>query len=672
MEVSLSGRIRNTQLPISKSLLPLFEAIINSIDAIEELSEQNTGCDGYIDVFIRRDSRQTRIDSGDLELDPITSFDIEDNGIGFNSKNFTSFEVSDSTYKEAKGGKGVGRLLWLKAFESVAIESTFEEDGQSKQRNFEFDINSLGIHSSTIRVVDRICCKTIVSLKNYLPVYAEKVPRRTSTIAARILEHCLIYFIQSKCPRITLFDNNETFELNQIYKETIGTDSSTHDFDVKGHSFNVTYAFIDSSDDSTQRVHFCANHREVSSEPLSKYIPILSKRVPNQDGKEKIIVAYVSGDWLDNKVNSERTGFYFNVDGGFEYADGISHSDLDRAFADQLKKDFSTSIEELKCTKIQKIQSYVSNYAPQYRHVMKHEELLDVIEVGLSNDKLDMELYKASQVIDRRVREKANRVLETQIDSIEDVYKFEEEYHALVEEINDSGKSKLAQYILQRRLILELLAKHMTATDGKYQKEDVIHKTIFPMRTESDDIEYDKQNLWIVDEKLSYHKYLASDLQFKKMTAVDVSTEAEKQRPDILIFNGPIAVVDESYPYTSVVIVEFKRPMRKDYDDEDNPIEQVYDYVEKIRKGQAVTKDGSHMSVPQGLPFYCYVLADLTPKLRKYANNYSLTEAPENDGYFGYNPNHRAYIEVISYQKLLADAKKRNQILFDKLNVPFK
>jgi len=42
----------------------------------------------------------------------------------------------------------------------------------------------------------------------------------------------------------------------------------------------------------------------------------------------------------------------------------------------------------------------------------------------------------------------------------------------------------------------------------------------------------------------------------------------------------------------------------------------------------------------------------------------------DNLGYFGYNPSLSAYVEVISYTKLLRDAKKRNKILFDKLNLP--
>jgi hypothetical protein len=35
-----------------------------------------------------------------------------------------------------------------------------------------------------------------------------------------------------------------------------------------------------------------------------------------------------------------------------------------------------------------------------------------------------------------------------------------------------------------------------------------------------------------------------------------------------------------------------------------------------------------------------------------------------------FNKNFKAYIEMISYTKLVQDAKKRNRILFEKLDLP--
>ena len=39
-------------------------------------------------------------------------------------------------------------------------------------------------------------------------------------------------------------------------------------------------------------------------------------------------------------------------------------------------------------------------------------------------------------------------------------------------------------------------------------------------------------------------------------------------------------------------------------------------------------------------------------------------------GYYGYNSNFNAYIEVISFDKLIITAKQRNRAFFDKLGLP--
>jgi hypothetical protein len=38
MKVDLTGKIKSTQLPRSKALLPIFEAVVNALQAIEDAS----------------------------------------------------------------------------------------------------------------------------------------------------------------------------------------------------------------------------------------------------------------------------------------------------------------------------------------------------------------------------------------------------------------------------------------------------------------------------------------------------------------------------------------------------------------------------------------------------------------------------------------------------------
>lgn len=69
----------------------------------------------------------------------------------------------------------------------------------------------------------------------------------------------------------------------------------------------------------------------------------------------------------------------------------------------------------------------------------------------------------------------------------------------------------------------------------------------------------------------------------------------------------------------------------------------------------------------QNVAFYCYVIADLTPTLKRSAARAGLILTQDGEGYFGLNPTVGTYIEVVSYDKLLKDAKQRNRVLFDKL-----
>ena len=118
MNTDVAGRVKNVQLPAGKPLLPLFEAIINSIQAIEDTKENA----GRIDIEVVRDPGLLD-DAADRSLAEITGFIVKDNGIGFDEQNYTAFTTSDTTYKAKRGGKGIGRFMWLAAFDTVDIDT---------------------------------------------------------------------------------------------------------------------------------------------------------------------------------------------------------------------------------------------------------------------------------------------------------------------------------------------------------------------------------------------------------------------------------------------------------------------------------------------------------------------------------------------------------------------
>lgn len=89
--------------------------------------------------------------------------------------------------------------------------------------------------------------------------------------------------------------------------------------------------------------------------------------------------------------------------------------------------------------------------------------------------------------------------------------------------------------------------------------------------------------------------------------------------------------------------------------------------MREIRDKGKLDKNGRPITTGPSTRFYGYVICDLTSKIRMYAENAGFAITPDGMGYFGYNKNLETYMEVISYDKVLIDAQKRNRILFDKL-----
>lgn len=223
----------------------------------------------------------------------------------------------------------------------------------------------------------------------------------------------------------------------------------------------------------------------------------------------------------------------------------------------------------------------------------------------------------------------------------------------------------LAEYVAHRKVVLELLKKGIyLKEDGKFNKEAYIHNLIYPMRRTSDEIEYSSHNLWLIDERLAYSEYISSDIPF--------DNNPKEDRTDVMILDSPVAVSDEDNcgkEYETIVIFELKRPMRDDYTYAENPIDQMLEYVEKLSSNKVSDKNGRIIRVGENTKFYLYAVCDMTPNLKKVAFRNDFKETPDKMGLYKYHEKSHAYIEVLSYDKIVNDAEKRNRILFDKLGV---
>ena len=120
-----------------------------------------------------------------------------------------------------------------------------------------------------------------------------------------------------------------------------------------------------------------------------------------------------------------------------------------------------------------------------------------------------------------------------------------------------------------------------------------------------------------------------------------------------------------------VVIVEFKRPSRTEYTDDENPIKQVYDYIRELKENRISDNNGNLItSIGATTPFFCYLVCDITPRLKNILDDYSINqELPGGRGYFGYNKSRCAYVEVLQYDQIVKDARLRHEAFFKELGI---
>ncbi|WOC25031.1 hypothetical protein LY624_10445 [Pseudoalteromonas sp. N1230-9] len=668
LHTNLRGRLRNTSLPRNHGLMPVFEAVVNSIHSIEEKGNIDQG---KITLTIIREP-QGEMDIGG-SCAPILGFKVVDNGCGFNDINFNSFQTLDSDHKIDKGCRGVGRLLWLKVFDQVSVSSVFSEQESFSHREFAFN-SSNGVHGNKVSPSKQEQTGSVVSLNNFDKAYRKAVPSGTETIANALLEHCLWYFVrEGGVPQIFVEDGLETVNLYQLFDDHMHSQAAHEQIEILGEMFELTHIKFRASVNKKHQLSLCAANRLVKEEGIQGKLPGLYQKISDDSG-EFIYTCYVSSKFLDDNVRAERTSFEIaeSFDGLFanqELSLKVIREDVLKRAQAYLKDVLEENISAGK----RRIDEYIVTQAPRYRPITNYIEEKDlIIDPDKSDKDVELHLHEQWYAVERQLLFEGQHIMTPKCN--EQAEEYEERIQSYLQKVEDLKKSDLANYVSHRKVIIDLLEKSIERTsEGKYAKEEIIHELIMPMRKESSEVFLDSCNLWLVDERLAFHNYLASDKPLSAMPIVDTGSAKE---PDLLamnIYDNPMLVSNnKSMPLASITVVEIKRPMRNDAKagEDKDPIEQALGYLERVRDGETKTPQGRPIPHASDIPGYCYVIADLTSSLLKRCKMLDLQVTHDHLGYFGYNKGFKAYIEVISFDRLVNLAKERNNAFFDKLGLP--
>lgn len=645
---------------------PIVEVVVNAIQAIE--SKGRT--DGKITIRAHR-ANQLELSSG---LSEVLSIEIEDNGVGFTDENRKSFDTLYTNLKINEGGKGFGRFTCLKYFENLNVESVYRDKDGFKQRKFSMGKDNEIIVNEKISESGEQASKTIVHLSVLKD--GKSIEKKLSTIARILIEKLLPYFITKDyvCPEIILSEKDGTNpirlndflsnDLSGVIKE-ISVGSNT--FMLKGTQgeevFLVRVFKLYFPKAQKSKISLVAHKREVTGSAIHKYIPefiddFYDKDLSGNINHERnyIVKAYVFSPYLDRNVSLERGEFEFKMES--DVLLGISQADIESQAANISKEAVGSDIAVRQEKKRERVQSYVDEVAPWHKGMLEKIDLAGM-PYNPSDEAIESQLQKAKFTQEAQIKTAVTQLL---ADS--NLNNLKENVLEIVSKISGTSKNDLVHYIALRRNILDIFEKSLqTDETGTYESEGVVHDIIFPRKGNTDITSFEEHNLWILDERLNFTDYVSSDIPLK----------GNSDRPDLLVYNKRILFRGENEVSNPVTIFEFKKPQRDDFvnpSSDEDPVQQIVRYVNKIRDGDCKTPQGRKILVAKNTPFYGYVICDLTPKVETWLDREkNFKPMPDRLGWFQWFENINLYIEVNSWDKVLKDAKMRNKIFFHKLGI---
>ena len=99
----------------------------------------------------------------------------------------------------------------------------------------------------------------------------------------------------------------------------------------------------------------------------SKAIPDLQGRLIDEKGEQFVFRTYVSGPYLDARVNSERTAFMFLQEADLDFPEEMTREELNAEVVQALKQVAEPYTKQLREEKRQLIENFIQTDAPQYR-----------------------------------------------------------------------------------------------------------------------------------------------------------------------------------------------------------------------------------------------------------------------------------------------------------------
>ena len=623
-------------------LLPILEAISNSIHGIEARFKEASSTNGKIDIIFSDVNSPSKI-----------KISITDNGIGLNDENYQSFKTPFSGYKLKLKGRGFGRFIAFKVFSGVQYSTCYEFMGTAYNRSFLFDI----MRSNEILYFKRKPSFDHVGLRvEYnapLTTWSELIRNlNEKDIVDAIASHFLPYFLYKGLPEISIkIDDNDIISITEHFsKKFVESNSGQITVEIDGQLEVLEYSLTKIAKTQSFKNHcllFSAADRIVGS-PKDLTNILGQAHFTDENNENYIIVGVVRGEAFENRLNDARTAININPKVISQIVSAVSNviQEIETAQINKIKTsqsvDLKDALQENPILRLGLRGKTISDYVSSKPNNWTAQEFVSDLAI---------ERFRASKELTKSITFAASNP-ENYINKIKDI----------VSKIDENNKEALAEYVIHRKNVIELVETARKFSSGtKYAPEEVIHDLIFKRFTDNIKSEYFEHNLWLIDDSLAFIPYINSDRGIK-----GTSRKKGDKVADLLFFDDSLVLGDNDG--TTVTIVEFKKPGRNDYafgSDKTDPVKQVLDTLElAVRSGGITKADGEYISFNGVIKRFGFIIADITSRLVEVLKLHDFNNDQNPRIWIKHRNREKIVIQVFGYDTLIENAKKRNQAFF--------
>jgi hypothetical protein len=626
-------------------LLPTLEAVSNAMHGIEARFGETAREDGKVNIAVMNLNDPDKI-----------MISIADNGIGLDDDNYRSFKTPFSGYKLKKNGRGFGRFIAFKVFSRILYSSRYDGAPGPEKRTFRFDIakkNELIFYDGD---PDFSHLGLRVDYDEPLSEWRELIQSLDQRdVADHVGSHFLPYFLYRWLPEITIqFDDAAPESITHHFRNVfVQSDAGSFICVIDGKPETIEYSLTKVPRTRSFKNHcllFAAGDRIVGN-PRDLTNLLGQPSFVDENGAAYIVIAVVRSAAFETRLNDARTGI------------NISPTNVEEIVAE-----IGGIIQKAENNQIAKIKS------AQSKDLLNALQENPILRIGLKGR--SVEEYVAGKPNNWKAQEFVSNLAIERYRSSRDLSKaisiaagspndYMANIQEIVEKIDANNKEALAEYIVHRKKVIELIeAARKYGTNGTHAPEDTIHDLVFRRFSDSIDTDYFEHNLWLIDDALAFLPYISSDRAMHGK-----GRKKGDKIPDLAFFDDSLVLGDSDG--TTITIVEFKRPSRDDYkfgDVKHDPVMQVIKTLEDATVAGGIAKtDGTHFGFRGVVRRFGYIVADIKPSLVTVLKHHDFKNDWNPEIYVRYRDNEQIFIQAMGYDTPVAHAKKRNQAFFSVL-----